>query len=81
MLNEKLPPKLRENVPWTATNMEKFSPKMMQAYQELLVTEQTFADTVVAVSSPVVSISPTVAPLESTPPTISKRRQQLRQQL
>ena len=72
MLNEKLPPKLRENVPWTATNMEKFSPKMMQAYQELLVNEQP-ADTVVAVSSPVVSISPTVAPLESTPPTISKK--------
>ena len=72
MLNEKLPPKLRENVPWTATNMEKFSPKMMQAYQELLVAEKP-ADTVVAITSPSVSISPAVAPLESTPPTISKK--------
>lgn len=73
MLNEKMPAKLRENVPWTATNMEKFSPKMMQAYQELLVAEQP-ADAVVAVSSPVVSISPPVAaPVESIPPTISKK--------
>ena len=36
MLNEKLTPKLRSNVPWTAANMEKFSPKMIEAYQGLL---------------------------------------------
>lgn len=75
MLNQKLPPKLRDNVPWTATNMENFSPKMMQAYQELLPKQPADA---VAVSSPSVSISisPPVAPIESIPPpppTISKK--------
>jgi hypothetical protein len=54
MLNEKLTPKLRLNVPWTAANMEKFSPKMMEAYQALL--------------GPVASPPPAVAPV--TPPAV-----------
>jgi hypothetical protein len=36
MLNEKLPLKLRAVVPWTVANMQKFSLKMADAYNDLL---------------------------------------------
>ena len=38
MLNAKLPPKLFLHVPWTEANMKKFSPKVKQAYEELLAS-------------------------------------------
>ena len=43
MLNEKLPPKLRANVPWTATNMEKFPPTVKKVYDELLLSSAAAA--------------------------------------
>ena len=54
MLNEKIPQKLRDNVPWTAANMAKLPPKVQTAYDTLL---QSLAPVSVTVASPVAAVA------------------------
>ena len=73
MLNEIIPQKLRDKVPWTAANMEKLPKKVQEAYDKLL---QSSAPVSVTVASPVAAVASSGAAVASSNSSNSKTKKQ-----